>query len=208
MPVYGGNADLDLMPVKNIVQRNSANTWRFTLENHWGTHVDCPAHFFLNGKKVTDYPAEFWLFRKPQVIQIKANPGNIIDQNDLTIDVDPTTDLLLFKSGWWKHRGKNIYVKKNPGLHPDLGLWLRMNYPEIRAIGMDWISLSSFEHRKIGREAHKAFLNPDGPGHPVLIFEDMDLSPNLQGLKEVWAAPLLIEKLDSAPCTVIGILNR
>ena len=208
MSIYGGNADLDLVPVKNIVQGDSCNSWRFRLENHWGTHVDCPAHFFVEGAKVVDYPPEFWWFRSPQVIQIEAKPGQVITRENSSCDLDPETDLVLFQSGWGRFRGKEIYIRRNPGLHPSLGLWLRAHFPSVRAIGIDWISISSFEHRDVGREAHKAFLAPDGKGHPILIIEDMNLSGDLHDLKEVWVAPLLIEGIDSAPCTVIGIFEE
>ena len=40
-----------------------------------------------------------------------------------------------------------------------------------------------------------------------MLIEHMDLSTDLQNLKEVWVAPLLIEGVDSAPCTVVGIID-
>lgn len=207
MPVYGGNAGLNLTHVKNIDQGDSCNTWRFCLESHWGTHVDCPSHFFVDGQKVSDYPSEFWLFRKPQVVEIGANPGQIITRENLSCDINSETDIILFQSQWWKFRGKEIYSKRNPGLHPGLALWLRQDFPAVRAVGLDWISISSFENREMGREAHKAFLNPNGQGYPILIVEDMNLSTDLRNLKEVWVAPLLVEGIDSAPCTVMGVLD-
>ena len=207
MPVYGGNADLNLVSVKNVVQGDSCNTWHFCLENHWGTHVDCPAHFFVEGQKVADYPSDFWLFSKPQVIRIETKQSQVITRGSFSCDLDSQTDLILFQSGWWKFRGKKIYTMSNPGLHPSLALWLRKDFPAVRAIGMDWVSISSVENRDIGRDAHRAFLNPDGEGHPILIIEDMNLAANLHDLKEVWVAPLLVEGVDSAPCTVIGIFD-
>ncbi len=207
MPVYGGRADIKLKPVKNILQGDSCNAWRFCLENHWGTHVDCPSHFFMDGKKIIDYPPDFWIFREPQIIQIEVSPGQVINQENISCGIDAETDLILFQSGWPKFRGTDTYIVRNPGLHPDLGLWLRQNYPTVRAIGMDWISISSFENRDVGREAHKTFLNPNAEGHPIIIIEDMNLSIELYNLKEVWVAPLLFEEIDSAPCTIIGILD-
>ena len=207
MPVYGGNADINLTHVKSIGRGDSCNTWRFCLENHWGTHVDGPNHFFANGRKIIDYPADFWWFRTPQVVQVKAKAGQIITRDSFSCNLDPQTDLLLFQSGWWKFRGKEIYSKRNPGLHSGLALWLRQNFPVVRAIGLDWISISSFEHREMGRDAHRAFLNPNGKGHPILLIEDMNLSADLRNLKEVWVAPMLVEGVDSAPCTVMGVLD-
>lgn len=169
MPVYGGNADLNLISVKNVVQGDSCNKWRFCLENHWGTHVDCPAHVFVEGQKVADYPCDFWLFHKPQVIQLEAKQSQIITLGSFSYDLDSETDLILFKLGWWKFRGKEIYTTRNPVLDPGLALWLRKDFRAVRAIGMDWVSISSFENRDIGKEAHSAFLNPDGEGHPSYI---------------------------------------
>lgn len=208
MPVYGGSVEPELTSINVIDKGDSCNTWRFCLENHWGTHVDGPNHFFTNGQKIIDYPADFWRFKKPQIVQIEAKPGQIITQGSFFCDLDSETDLILFQSGWWKFREKEIYVRRNPGLDPALGFWLRQKFPAIRAIGMDWISISSFEHRDIGREAHRAFLNPDGEGHSILIIEDMNLSADLINLKEVWVAPLLVERIDSAPCTVIGFFKE
>ena len=207
IPVYGGSASPELIHLKVIDNGDSCNTWRFCLENHWGTHVDCPAHFFLKGKHVSDFSCDFWLFKNPQVIQIDAEPGQIIEARDLPEEIPPQTDLLLFKSGWGQFRGQEIYSFQNPGLHPGLGTLLRKKYPDIRCIGMDWVSVSSYQHRELGREAHRAFLNNSTTSQPVMIIEDMDLSKNLNNLFEVLVAPILIETIDSAPCTVIGFFK-
>jgi arylformamidase len=207
LPIYGDIADLNLKSVKKLHDGDSCNTWQFCLGNHWGTHVDCPAHFFLQGYKISDYPPECWIFKRPQVIKINAKASEIITRDHFCSNVDSKSDLILFQSGWWKYRRKDAYCSRNPGLDPSIGLWLRNNYPQVRAIGLDWISISSFENKELGREAHRAFLNPVGKGHPVLIIEDMNLSIDLKNLKKVWVAPLLVEKIDSAPCTVIGILG-
>ena len=100
IPVYGGQANLNLRQVKNIAQGDTCNVWRFCLENHWGTHVDCPSHFFEEGKKVTDYPPDFWRFRNPQVIKVEAEPGRIFSREDITCDLQSETDMILFQSGF------------------------------------------------------------------------------------------------------------
>ena len=48
------------------------------------------------------------------------------------------------------------------------------------------------------------FLDRKGRNNPVLLIEDMDLSCDLTKLRELWVLPLRVEKVDSAPCTVIG----
>lgn len=207
MPVYGGTALLDIHAIKSIAKGDSANVFGFLLQNHWGTHIDCPAHFFEDGRKVTDYPPEFWLFRNPQVIEVSLKPNELLQYNRWTEYINPETDILLFKSGWYKLRNREIYSFENPGIHPEVGFFLREKYPAIRAVGIDWISLSPYKDRHIGREAHKAFLNHNGINNPILVIEDMDLSHDMKGLQELRTIPLLIDMLDSAPCTVIGLFN-
>ena len=70
--------------------------------------------------------------------------------------------------------------------------------------GIDWISISPYQDRELGREAHRVFLDQKGRNNPVLLIEDMDLSCDLTKLRELWVLPLRVEKIDSAPCTVIG----
>lgn len=208
MPAYGSTAEkIAFKQASSIGKDSSCRLFRFGMNNHCGTHVDCPAHFFVGGRKVADYPAGFWLFRKPQVCRLKVSPGRIISKEDLTVKINPKTDLLLLRSGWSRFRGKPVYSLRNPGIDPMLGGWLRKEYPLLRAVGIDWISISSYQHRDLGRQAHRKFLDPGGTGHPILIIEDMDLSLSLKGLKEVWLAPLRLEKVDSAPCTVLGVFE-
>ncbi|MBI5050046.1 MAG: cyclase family protein [Nitrospirae bacterium] len=175
------------------------------MENHWGTHIDAPNHFFENGLTVNDYPADFWFFKNPMVIHIDLKPGELLCCSGWTEEIKPETDIILFKSGWGSLRKTEKYSIDNPGIHPEVGFFLREQYPSIRTVGIDWVSISSFKNREAGWQVHRAFFNPDGANDPVLIIEDMDLSHDLKELREVWAAPLRVEGIDSAPCTVIGV---
>lgn len=209
IPVYGLGCKrkIDLKPIKSIKKGDSSLTFRFGMENHWGTHVDCPAHIFNNGSKVADYKADFWIFRKPQVLSVKLKAGQILKASDLNAEIKRETDLLILRSGWNKVRGKRIYTLANPGIDPDFAKWLKKQFPLIRAIGFDWISVSSYKDRQLGRKAHREFLRSGLKVRPILLIEDMDLSKELKGLKQVWVAPFLISGLDSAPCTVMGIFK-
>ena len=66
---------------------------------------------------------------------------------------------------------------------------------------MDFISLTSFQNRPLGRVAHRAFLGGD---RPLLLVEDMDLSRLDVHPKKMICTPLMIEKLDGCPVTVIA----
>ena len=127
------------------------------------------------------------------------------------------TDLILVKTGFEKYRddasstpNDSVYIFHNPGWLPEAGIWLRENR-SIRAIGFDFISLTSYHNRPLGRQAHRAFLSaqPDGMDHdwnydPIMIIEDMKLSELTETPELVIAAPLLFESADGSPATVLA----
>lgn len=208
-PVYG-NAEnlLKLEKIKSLGKGDSCNVFKFSVRNHCGTHVDAPAHFFAGARKLSDYSAGELSFKKPCSIHLKVKKNHVIKLDEIKERIDGESDLVLLKTGFGRMRSSKSYSVNNPGVNPDIGLWLRKERPNVRAIGMDFISVSSYQNRPLGREAHRAFLNPKGKGRPILIIEDMDLSCDLSALEKVMVAPLMIKGIDSAPCTVLGVLNR
>jgi kynurenine formamidase len=66
---------------------------------------------------------------------------------------------------------------------------------------MDFISLTAYQHRELGRAAHKAFL---GGEHPILLVEDMDLNQLSSQPKSIVCAPLLMKGADGAPVHIIA----
>jgi len=74
-------------------------------------------------------------------------------------------------------------------------------------IGFDWISLTGYENRTPGREAHKAFLsstiNKIKNMNPVLIIEDMKLSDTPTELMNVLVSPLLYIQADGSPVSAV-----
>jgi kynurenine formamidase len=206
-PVFGGRARVEASTVKDMDRGDSCNVYRLTLDNHWGTHIDAPNHFFREGRAVCDYPPEFFVFSHPFVIDVDLKEAEILGVTDTIRAIPLDTDLVLFRSGWGRFRDEEKYVKRNPGLSPDIGRFLRSCRPSVRAVGMDWISTSSFADRETGRLAHAAFLDPRGQGYPVLLIEDMLLPQNIVSFTEVIVAPLMVRGIDSAPCTVIGRIH-
>ena len=114
--------------------------------------------------------------------------------------------MLIVKTGICNIRNDEKFWKENYGFHGDIYNFLVANFPSIRIIGFDSISVSSFANRMIGRESHKIFLNPQ---KPILLLEDMDLQiiDENTKLKEIIVSPLRISKCDGLPCTVFGVLN-
>ena len=204
-PVYGaGNEPLDLRKTRSLASGDSANVCQFTIGGHLGTHIDSPNHFFENGKRVADYPAEFWIFKAPETVPVALKPSETLKCGEWLDLIAPAADILLLQSGWAGMRGDRKYGMENPGIDPEVAFYLRKRYPKLRTVGIDWISVSPHSDRALGRKTHRAFLDPDGDNNPIAIIEDMDLSCDLKNLREVFAAPLRVQESDSAPCTVIG----
>jgi arylformamidase len=115
-------------------------------------------------------------------------------------------DLLLIKIGYAIFRNSNDSLERGkclfqgPGISPGIGNWLR-KFCDLRTIEFDSISLTSYQHREIGREAHKCFLS-EGEGESILIIEDMNLEELRTRPKNVFSIQILYEKADGAPTTI------
>lgn len=205
MPIYGAvGYSAGICAKKKISNGDSCNTYHFGIDNHIGTHVDAPAHYFEDGVEVSDYPAEHWYFRAPFVLDLEFKENELVEIRHL-LTVPRDIDMLLIRSGFFKFRAFEKYSFANPGIDPAAAMWIRSNLLHVRAVGVDFISVSPYQNRGLGRETHKALLDPSGNNSPINIIEDMDLSGDLDGLSEVIALPMRLEDIDSAPCTVIGI---
>lgn len=206
-PVYGGGDSLKIHQEKSIETGDSCNSATWCLPNHLGTHVDAPRHFYDRGKTIDEYPADFWVFCHIVVIYLQLDSTiSIISSNDILPFINKEADFVLIKTGMHTYRDHDAYWEYNPGLSPDIGYELRKRYPSVRALGIDSISVSSWKNRELGRQAHRAFLNPEKNGNPILLIEDMDLSritPSTK-IEKLFIFPLRVESADASPCTVIA----
>ena len=206
-PLYGDSKGISFTKEKEIINGDSCNTMNLEFPNHCGTHIDLPCHFNLGGESLSDYPASYWEFNNIDLIDLsgQVNDGEIIGTELFTNYKNSKTELLLIKTGYGKYRGTKKYTLTPPGLSSDLSSLFRANFPKLRCIGMDLISISSYVNREEGRKAHHAFLNPQN-GKPILLIEDMKLEYT-GPFRKIIVAPLLIDKADGAPCTIFGYLN-
>lgn len=201
-PLYGGGIGINITPLNQIKKGDRSNTKSITLHNHSGTHIDFPNHFIADGKTSEQYEASFWIFGCPALLEYNAIESEIINfKTDDLKKIPPQTDFLILKTGFGKHRGTELYWKNNPGLSPESAQILRDQFPQLRVIGMDFISLTSFQNRALGRVAHRNFL---GGNRPLLLVEDMYLEKLTKRPKKIICTPLMIDELDGAPVTVIA----
>lgn len=201
-PQYGGSGKLEIQSASRISQGASCNSSLIILPNHTGSHVDAPNHFIDGGKTLEDYSPEQWIFGAPKVLDCPCDQPELIGPEVLP---DPTpqdeeVDLLLFRTGFELYRQERRYWELGPGLSPRLAEIIKQRFPRLKAVGVDFISINSYQHRPAGREAHKIFL-----GNEVLLFEDLRLHETKhQNLTQVIALPLRFQQGDGAPCSMIA----
>ena len=201
--IYGGNKGVVVSQERSIKKGDTANTKKIQLNNHSGTHIDFPNHFFNSGLTSEKYDSEFWMFDSPFLITKKTSQDKIIDITDQEIDMIPVhTDFLIYKTlRIFKQISRGSI--NNPGFNPSVADKLRNNFPRLRVFGMDIISVTAFQNRELGREAHRKFL---GGEDPILLIEDMNLDLLTSQPKFIFCAPLLVRGLDGSPINIIAKL--
>jgi arylformamidase len=201
---YGGKKDFRSKRTLSIREGNSCNQSEWQLNNHIGTHVDAPFHFSDQGLTLDQFAADFWSFTNPQLCTLKTEASCIIDVGPWCDSISVQTDLLLLKTGFEEKRDTEDYWAHNPGLAPELGTWLRTHRPRLRMVGLDFISVTSYDHRPLGKVAHHAFLHEQNPGRPLMVIEDMHLSELHTNPVRVTVAPVRVKEADGGPVTVIA----
>ena len=206
-PIYGGGEGFASKKISSIEKGDTANTSQWMFSNHLGTHIDFPRHFHQNGQTIEDFSAGFWFLdgKKIQTLDIKLPEKTLLiekdhfEKNNLNFDAE----FLIFKTGCGIFRNKEKYWKYNPGISGNLSKWVIKNFKNLRILGIDSISISSWQHRDIGRKVHKELLDPK---KPILFIEDMDLSKvdvNTR-FKKIYISPLRVSNSDGCPCTIFA----
>jgi len=208
-PSYGNRNKFNQIKKSAISKGDVANDTTIETTVHIGTHIDMPYHFFEDGQTIEDFTLDFFLSER--VLFISLKPKGLIIKDELIeklekIENKNSYEFLIVKTGICYKRDTQEFWESNYGFDPLIANYIRENFPNVRILAFDSISVSSFAHRMIGREAHKAFLNSS---NPILLLEDMDLREVQEDsiIKKLTIAPLRIAKCDGLPCTVIAEID-
>jgi arylformamidase len=205
---YGNRDRIFIRTNSSIKKGESANSscWIFS-NNHIGTHIDTPNHFSELGRKTYEIPINDFIFDKVQLVDIPCNDARLIDIEDFNGFnqlIGKNTELLLIRTGYEKFREEDKYWNDNPGLAPELADYFRTNYPDLRCIGFDFISLTSWKFREEGKKSHQAFLCPEFWEKEILVIEDMALANIFSPMKQVIVAPLFVEDGNGGAVTIFA----
>lgn len=204
-PGYGGSSGVKIRHVSKIADGASSNSQEWILSNHIGTHIDLPAHFDDCGQRLDAFQSDDWVFNKPFLLNINPSEGEILVLDEKFKSIPMDVDFLIIKTGFQKYRNEAIYWQNNPGFSPKLAHWLRKERPNLKCLGFDFISITSYSNRPLGRMAHKAFLGIDNQTGPLRVIEDMKLDELVTNPKQVIVAPILVSNADGSQVTVIAI---
>ncbi|MCB9335094.1 MAG: cyclase family protein [Flavobacteriales bacterium] len=201
---YGNGDRFKLTKVRDICCGDTSNNTTIEMPTHYGTHIDYPFHFSVDGKKSSDYLAQHFIFQNIGFVEVDASlvEDYLIGNKNLVIEnISSNIEMLIVKTGFCNKRHTPEYWEYGLGFHPETASFLKEKFPQLKAIAFDLISMNSYQQREIGREAHKEYLIKND----ILIIEEVDLRAiNSQTIfKEVIVAPLLIENADGAPVTII-----
>lgn len=206
-PLYGSTPLLEIQTYTSVSNGDSANSYIVKIHNHYGTHIECANHFIADGKRVMDYRPADYVYQSPLILDIPKREAQLIYPNDVARfdNKIKSADIAFFRTGFFRNRHKPIYKTHNPGISTETVQYLRSNFSKLRAIGIDAISISSFQHRDIGRQAHReAFKIDPAYGEPLLIIEDVDLT-DVGPFETIIVSPMVFLPIDASPAIVIGI---
>ena len=205
---FPGAPTMRIEPFESMQKGDRLNTYNVTLFNHFGTHMDGPNHFNGQGRQLYELELSTFIFEKPLLVDIPKGRGELVEPEELMRfdEAIRAADLLLVRSGFSAMRASDnrAYSEEGPAISARAAELIVERYQNLKAVGMDWISLSSPLHLEDGIRAHQIMLGKTG-AEPVLIIEDIDLSGlDPDTLEAVFALPLFIEGIDSAPVTILA----
>lgn len=195
---------LKITPIERFEKGDTADTSLVEFFNHCGTHMDLPGHKIPGGKSITDYAVDEFIFERPYMVDVELS-----DEEDLLIDPLEKhseelakCDLLLLRSNFAEYRSTDLprYVWKTPGVAVETAEWLVRNFPNIKAVGMNFLSFEILDASSHQSRGHRALLSRD-----VKIIEDM----NLDGLSNdtigrTFVMPMFVEEIDSFHVTIVA----
>ena len=206
-PTYSNQGGFKRESISSIKKGRTSNSESWSFNNHIGTHIDFPRHFFNEGKSSSDYSLPFFIFNNIGIIFLDKTPksNQIIDYELIKNEcnqIEKNIEVLILKTGFEKYREEKIYWSDNPSFHKDVGVKLKEKFKKLQIFGFDTISLTSVNNKGMGKLAHLEFLQKDSS---ILIIEDMKLSliDKLHLPEEIIISPLMIKNSDGSPVNCV-----
>jgi arylformamidase len=174
-------------------KNNNCNESKIDMNLHTGTHIDAPFHMVDNGKTVESIKLEN-LVRKCKVFDF-SKVENKITADDLMKKEIEENDFILLKT---KNSFEDSFNFEFVFLEKSGAKYLKEK--KISGVGIDALGI---ERAQKDHDTHKILLTND-----IIILEGLRLKDIKEGIYEMYALPLKLEKVDGAPARVILVDNR
>jgi arylformamidase len=189
LPVYPGDPLIEIRDSLTLANGDVANVSSLNFGAHTGTHVDAPAHFIENTKKVESLALDV-LIGEAEVIEVPADK-RVIDEEF----VKTSSTRVLFKtrnSGLWSRDFKTDFT------YLDLPAAKKLIENGVKLVGIDYLSIEQFGSQE--HEVHRALLS-----HEVIILEGLNLTDVPAGKYELICLPLRLRSNlgDGAPARAV-----
>jgi arylformamidase len=193
MPVWPGDGDIRIVPVKRIATGDTNNLSRLDCGVHTGTHVDAPWHFLEEGSTVEQLPLDAMI---GEAFVAYLQEVDVITAETLAQLTLPkcTTRLLLHtrNSELWETRVAE-FREDFVALTSDAAQWLVDQ--GIRLIGVDYLSVHRYGDKA---PTHQILL-----GAGLIILEGLNLTGVAPGKYELICLPLRLNGADGAPARAV-----
>ena len=206
-PFYDGLQKPRIEKLYDLAKGDVCNSAYITTSNHCGTHVDAPNHFNPSGRKIAEYKPEELVFSRVGVYRLPLGASELIREEHLSglTSSYRDCDALILHTGFGTVRASDPhgYIHDGPGFSESGAKALMERLPALRALLVDFASISATKHEAEGAEAHRVFLGCEGYGErTALLVEDCAIPDEVPPIQRLLVVPWMIEGLDSAPCTV------
>jgi len=193
MPVWPGDGDIRIIPVKRMAAGDKNNLSRLDCGVHTGTHVDAPWHFLEDGNTVEQLSldvmiGEAFLACLPEVDVITAET-----LAQLTLPGGTTRLLLRTRNSELWETEVTEFRKDFVALTSDAAQWLVDQ--GIRLIGVDYLSVHRYGD---GPLIHQILLRAG-----IIIVEGLNLTGVAAGTYEFFCLPLRLCGADGAPARAV-----
>lgn len=163
--------------------------------NHLGTHIDSPYHFFPDGKKVSQIKLDTFC-GDAQVIKIPEEYDSITAEYIAKKDI--VSKRILFKT-----KNSSLYDTKGFASNYTYISECAAKYLSERGVilvGLDYFCVDKYKDKK--RTSHRALLGSD-----IAILEGINLSNVDEGIFFLVCLPLSIPKTEASLCRAVLLKN-
>jgi kynurenine formamidase len=206
MPMYPGTGAPMLRVANNHHDHGFMET-HISLFSHTGTHIDAPAHLYVNGLTLDKYPVEHFVGKALVIDCRHLAKGEKIETSLLEEKGQALyeADFVLFLTGHSALWGKPAYFDHFPVMSAEVVEWMigrRLKWIGIDAPSFDPVATDDAAHPADELPNHKAILKTN---YTILLENLCKLEDIGNELFMLYALPLYTGNADGAPARIIAV---